>query len=183
MTMILLIGALLSFSNVRLCAEEGPLKTFVDMGACPFECCQFGSWKVEKTTRAFVLPSKNSKQAGKFSAGTSVLALTGEVRTVPSKFLVKKEYGRYKPGDELWVYTYLGEGFFKVWFEGKMYKEDLGFSPYGGTPGNRCEKSEYCWGELDKDVESAWWVKIKSPDGWIGWTNQPENFSGKDGCA
>ena len=40
--------------------------------------------------------------------------------------------GKYRPGNVLWVYTPLGEGFYKVWFRGKMYEEALEFmsGPY-----------------------------------------------------
>lgn len=157
--------------------------TFVDRGACPFECCTYRQWKTEKTTTAYVRPDKRSKQAGRFMAGTKVVALTGEVRTVAGRFVVRRSHGNYKPGDIIWVYTYYGEGQFKIWFKGKMSEEDLGFSPYGGSLGKRCEETTQCWGTLDKELEMTWWIKIKSADGWVGWTNQGENFSGADKCG
>ena len=156
---------------------------FVDKGACPFECCAYGKWKTAVTTVAYARPDKRSKRIGKLKAGSKVTALTGQVQTTPSRFVVKKPHERYKPGDVIWVYTYLGEGLFKVWFNGKMYEENLEFSPYGGSMGKRCEVDNLCWGELDKDLQMTWWIKIKSPDGWIGWTNQGEHFSGADLCG
>jgi hypothetical protein len=157
--------------------------TLVDRGACPFECCAYRQWKTEKTTTAYARPDKRSKRVGKFVAGTKVAALTGEVRTVAGRFVVKKAYQKYRPGDIIWVYTYSGEGLFKIWFKGKMSEENLGFSPYGGSMGKRCEATEQCWGELEKELRMTWWIKIKSADGWVGWTNQGENFSGADLCG
>jgi hypothetical protein len=116
-------------------------------------------------------------------AGSKVNALTGEVRTVAGRFVVKKSHGRYRRGDIIWVYTYLGEGFFKIWFDGKMSEEDLGFSAYGGTGGIRCDDPIQCWGTLDKELQMTWWIKIKSADGWIGWTDQGERFTGADQCG
>jgi len=179
----LAVAAYFIFLSMNAYSKGQPPATFIDKGACPFECCTYREWKTEKTTTAYAQPNKRSKQIGKFVAGTKVVALAGEVHAVPSRFIVKKPHEKYKPGDILWVYTYYGEGSFKVWFKGKMSEESLGFSPYDSSNGKRCEISEECWGELDKELQTTWWVKIKSADGWVGWTNQGGNFSGADQCG
>jgi hypothetical protein len=112
-----------------------------------------------------------------------VEAITGEVHATPVRFVVKKPHAEYKPGDVLWVYTYLGEGHFRVWRNGAMQEEDLGFSPYGGSSGARCQNRQQCWGELEKELKSTWWVKVRSQEGWEGWSNQPEHFGTKDACG
>jgi hypothetical protein len=164
-------------------SQKAPPRFFKDKGACPFECCTYRRWKIVKATKLYERPDVRSRQIGKALAGSRVAALTGEVHTVPSRFVVKKPHERYRPGDVLWVYTYQGEGFFKVWFKGRMYVEELVFSPYGGSTGQRCEVLEQCWGELDKELNSVWWIKIKLPGGRTGWTNEGENFSGADACG
>jgi len=121
---------------------------------------------------------------GVFKAGTKVVGLTGEVRTRPGKFTIKKAHGKYKPGDIIWVYTPLGEGFYKVWFKRRMYKEELDFvsGPFEQTL-PRCEETTECWGILDHQLHVEWWVKVRSKDGWVGWTFHAENFSNMDSCA
>ena len=64
-----------------------------------------------------------------------------------------------------------------------MFEEELGFSPYGGGAGKRCENSDFCWGELDRELHFTWWIKIRTHEGMIGWTDQPDNFSGLNPCA
>ena len=81
------------------------------------------------------------------------------------------------------VYTYQGEGFFTVRYEGQQYTEDLGFSPYGGTGGTRCNDSEHCWGTLTGELQSQWWVKVLLPYGRTGWVEVAGNFSGADACG
>lgn len=165
-------------------AQSKPPALYIDKGACPFECCTYRSWKTEENTIAYERPDKRSKRVGVFKAGTKVVGLTGEVRTRPSTFTIKKAHGKYKPGDILWVYTPLGEGFYKVWFKGRMYEEELEFvsGPFEQTfP--RCEDTPECWGTLDKKLQVEWWVKVRSRDGWVGWTDQAENFSNMDSCA
>ena len=179
----LLLFFLLSLVSV-VSAQTRPPSVFVDRGACPFECCTYRAWRTEKDTIAYSQSSKNSKRVGVFKAGTRVVAITGEVRTRPGKFSIIKAHDKYKPGDVLWVYTPLGEGYYKVWFDGKMTDEELDYmsGPYEETfP--RCEDSKDCWGRLEQPLRADWWVKIKSKQGWIGWTNEAENFSNKDACG
>jgi hypothetical protein len=175
--LILLALAPTAFSQKR------PPSFFNDRGACPFECCTYRRWKTEKTTKLYERPDVRSRQVGTAVAGSRVRAVTGEVHTIPSRFIVKKKHERYQPGDVLWVYTYQGEGFFQVWFKGRMYQEELIFSPYGGSTGQRCEEKDQCWGELDKELNSVWWIKIRLPNGRTGWTKEGNNFSGSDACG
>jgi hypothetical protein len=157
---------------------------YVDKEACPFECCTYQKWTTEESTIAYARPDRRAKRLGKFKAGSQVTALTGEVRTRAGRYVILQAHGKYKPGDVLWVYTPLGEGFYKVWFKGKMYQEQLVYinGPFEWSLGS-CEEAPDCWGKLDKDLQAEWWVKIKSAHGWVGWTNQADNFSNKDGCA
>jgi hypothetical protein len=165
-----------------LAVADQPPGFFVDRGACPFECCQYGAWTVTKATVAYARPDVRSPKVATLTTGTRVTALTGEVHTRPSRFVVTKPHERYRPGDVLWVYTYLGEGVFTVWFKGEMVEQALGFSPYGGTSGTRCDVPE-CWGRLDHELRSTWWVNIETADGRVGWSNQAEHFGGKDACG
>jgi len=155
---------------------------YIDKGACPFECCIYGQWQVTRDTVLYDTPDKKAKIIGKCRSGSSVTAVTGEVHTVAGKFNVKKEFESFKPGDVLWIYTYLGEGYFKVW-DAEHFKElSLGFSPYGGSAGKRCEADNLCVGELEEELDTTWWIKIKTVDGLIGWTFEATNFIGKDSC-
>jgi hypothetical protein len=180
----LALFALLLALGPNAYTQSRPPAVYVDKGACPFECCTYREWRTEKTTVAYARPSKRSRRVGRFKVGTRVVALTGEVRTAPGKFVILKEHGEYKPGDVLWVYTPLGEGVYKVWFKGRMRDEGLDYmsGPYGRSiPG--CEETPACWGRLEKKLRVEWWVRIRSADGWVGWTDRAENFSNKDSCG
>src|SRR5262245_6820329 len=174
---ILAIIISLTLPGSSVYTQSKPPAVYVDKGACPFECCTYRKWKTEKTTIAYARPDKRSKVIGKFKAGATVVALTGEVRATPGKFVVFKAHEGYKPGDALWVYTPLGEGFYKVWFNGKMFDQALEHmdGPFEHTI-PKCEETPDCWGKLESKLQVEWWVKIRSADGWTGWTNQAENF-------
>jgi|SRR5580765_414605 hypothetical protein len=161
-----------------------PPSSYVLKGACPFECCTYRDWSVDKQTVLYLKPSVGSKKVGALETGESATGLTGEVHATPVRFTVKRLHDAYNPGDILWVYSYSGEGIFTVWRNGRLVGEDLGFSPYGGTGGNRCEQpSQSCWGTLESELKSNWWVKVKTKGGIVGWSNQPEHFGNKDACG
>jgi hypothetical protein len=176
----LFVGLLMSCPTL---AQKHAPRSYIDKGACPGECCTYRQWKTEKATPLFSRPDIHSAGVGIARAGSSVKALTGEVHTIASRFIVKKTHGRYRPGDVLWVYTYIGEGLFKVWFKGRMREEGLEFSPWGGSSGTRCEQAGMCWGELDRELKFTWWIKIRTANGVEGWTNQGKNFTGADACS
>lgn len=157
---------------------------YVDEGACPFECCTYGIWRVDKPTELYSEPNHESRAIRHLAAGSLIDADGGKVITQARRFAVKRDHAEYRRGDVLWVYTYLGEGFFRVWHAGQMEEEQLEFSPEGGTAGDRCQDSErLCWGELDRPLRTTWWIRIRDHDGRDGWTDAPENFSGNDACS
>jgi hypothetical protein len=171
--------------GVQGAATDNHPSPYTDAGACPFECCTYREWKVEHRTVLHAAPKGGAAAVGKVERGDSVMALTGEVVTVPARFRVKRDHGDHHAGDAFWVYTYIGEGFFKVWHDEKMEEEQLDFSPYaGGTGGERCEESErQCWGELDTRLKMTWWIKLRTSRGVEGWSREHENFSGSDACG
>ncbi|MEP6847414.1 MAG: hypothetical protein ABI999_01065 [Acidobacteriota bacterium] len=163
--------------------SDGHPTTYVDKGACPFECCMYRRWKTRKNTVAYATPDRRAKRVGMFRQGSWVRGLTGEVRTlVPGKFVVRKPFEENRPGDVLWIYTPIGEGFYKVWFGGRMMEKDMIYttSPRDNLP---CSRSKDCWGELEVKPKMVWWAKVRSPAGWMGWTYQPENFDYVDSCG
>lgn len=140
---------------------------YIDKGACPFECCTYRDWGTEKTTKLYSEPKLNSKVVGLIEKGVVVRAKTGEVHSTPGKIIVTRGGATFKKGDVLWVYTYLGEGFFKIWYRGKFITDFLSEG----------------WDNFEFKPQSVWWVNIKKPSGLEGWSNQPENFSNQDACG
>ncbi len=148
---------------------------YIDKDACPFECCTYREWHTKKTTKLYSEPTITSSHVGIAENGTEVKAQTGEVHIKPGKFIVKNDITTFKKGDILWVYTYLGEGFFKIWHQDNFIEEQIVTDYKNPTIAN--------WGYFERIPESSWWVKIRTPAKIVGWTNQPENFSNKDACG
>ena len=172
-----LLLLLLNSSNAE--AQNTRPKVYIDEGACPSEGCSYGKWQVLKDTPLYSQPTDSAPTVVLVRAGTTVQALTGQVHTAPTPFVVKSDFlgaeGRiWVPGDTIWVVTYTGEGWFRVLIDGKLAEQDLGFSPYGGTYGTRCVGCSR--GELARELRSTWWIKIQTPTGDVGWSRQAGNF-------
>ena len=60
--------------------------------------------------------------------------------------------------------------------DGFRFEEDLGFSPWGGSAGARCERDPDCWGVLRETLEFDWWVRVDDLQGKVGWVPEQEGF-------
>jgi hypothetical protein len=164
------------FLIITSAAHAGDYPVFyVDKGACPFECCTYREWDTIKTATLYTKPNASSPVVGRAEKGITVKAKTGEVHTIPGKLIVRHDVPTFKKGEILWVYTYLGEGYFKIWHQGKFINDQIDFNYRSPTPDD--------WGYFETEPKSVWWVKIRTPTGLEGWTNQPENFSNQDACG
>ena len=139
----------------------------------------YGPWKPTATTALRARPDARSRKVGEVRAGPCVTALTGEVHVrVPGRFAVVKPRERYRPGDVLAVYTYKGEEVYKVRHRGRWIAEQqLTHTPEPGPLARQeCAANPYCWGVFERRPDSDWWIKVRTPEGVVGWTNEPQNF-------
>ncbi len=151
--------------------------TFIDEGACPGEGCVYGeSWVARSRVRLHNAPNLSAPFAGTVLAGEAVQTVSGEVHTRPGRFIIHRSHDEFAPGDEVFLYTYLGEGWFRLRHNGLLKVADLGFSPWGGTSGKRCELDSRCWGSLQQELYFEWWVKVRTEEGLEGWTLDASDF-------
>src|SRR5271169_4931391 len=61
-----------------------PSSTYIDRGACPFECCTYGQWVALTDATLFDRPH-GKKIVGRVKKGEEVRALTGEVHSAPKR--------------------------------------------------------------------------------------------------
>jgi hypothetical protein len=154
-----------------------PTLPYEHHGACPFECCVYREWTVERDTEVF--GGYRATTAVQFSVkrGEKVVALTGVVVTTKFGMGVASPWVRpglgLKPGDRLDVIHHLGEGHWTYWFDGYLRQDAI--------PGRR--QCPTCDIHLVQEPETVWWVKIRAPNGREGWTRHPEHFGNNDACA
>lgn len=151
-------------------SQSKPPAVYRDRHICPVEGCDYRGTAVINVPSPVFTAIGDSKGSFFIKRGEKVRILDSEVHTRAGRFLVNRRSGKYRSGDVIWVYTYLGEGFFKVWYKGKMYQEDLRFSPWGGSAGSRCQDDRVnCFGNLVRDLDMKWWVKVRANNGKTGW--------------
>lgn len=159
---LVLLSAVLSASDDA--GAKMPPRVFVDDGVCPFECCTYRQWTVEKPTT--LLDQPNGKQVlGTLAKGDIVQGLTGKVIStpIPAKADLDIPETPIKKGDTFYVLHYEGEGYWKVWFEGKTTSVHQSVME---VPHPKAE----------------WWVKVKDAHENVGWALSQGNFAHQDAC-
>ncbi|MEK7854570.1 MAG: hypothetical protein AAB288_00645 [Acidobacteriota bacterium] len=111
--------------------------------------------------------------AFRLKKGERVRGLTGSVITSQAgevRVLKRTKIGRFtaQPGDTLYLMTYVGEGFHRVWFKGKITDEET----YDKTIFRQI-----------REPKAVWWVNVRNSKGQIGWSREPDNFGNKDQCG
>jgi hypothetical protein len=163
-----------------------PPVPFEDAGACPFEGCVYREWKARTTVQVRAARRADAPVVFRLRAGESVTALTGVVVTVragrvqfgaPQHLLTSGGPIDVLPGQTLYLLTYQGEGFTKVWFNGKVY-EDVDASSF--MNGACADAPHRCSGRIVEPSRTEWWVQVRNKAGQVGWTREPDKFDGKD---
>ena len=181
---------LIVVSDGAAASDRTPPQTLVEDGACPFECCAYREWSTLAETTLLADPDDAAAVVAVVLPGTRVAGLTGKlIVTRPGRIEVLHDYRSldsghdYRKGDIVRVYAERGEGFFQVWHDGELFDEEATFMYQGHGGWDRCVTDGTCWGKRMAFPESTWWVKVKTPDGRVGWSRKPENFGDKDACG
>lgn len=148
-------------------------------GACPFECCTYGSdWTLREPSALRGAADPYASTVREIPAGGRLAALTGRTRTRRGRFHFTQSSPPFREGERVDVYDYLGEGIYRVWHGGTMTEADLGLSPYGA-------RREGALGRMEADPRQTWWVNVRLGDGAEGWiaVDDPADVAGADACG
>jgi hypothetical protein len=144
--------------------ESAPPNPFVDIGACPFECCEYRSWTAANKVGLLDKPD-DGQIVGYLDEGEIVEGVTGYVISNPVATKANRDIPetRIKTGDIFYVLHYDSIGYWKVWFQGEITFVHENVVPIP-------------W------FASKWWVKIKKNNGLEGWALSDKNFLHQDAC-
>jgi hypothetical protein len=162
---LLLVLLVVCAGTARSADELKPPAVYIDKGACPFECCTYREWVARTDVTLLNLPDGKSV-VGLIKKGEKVLALTGEIHSVPQPVVARRDFpdARVKSGDTVYVLHYVGEGYWKIWHDGKV-DEIEDFPGAGSKP------------------KATWWVQLKISTGAVGWAVEHKNFDNQDACG
>ena len=169
-----------------LAAEERPMLHWIAKGACPFECCHYGTWSVREDVDLYDSPGGFSVVA-KVKSGRTVQALTGEVRLRPLPAIVRytRPYGlELEQGTLIYILDYMGEGHGRVLANGKVGESHiLSVQEHCPFPDGSCWAEFIDPDDAGRQREFTWWVQIRISDGSVGWTQEVGSFGGMDACG
>ena len=147
---------------------DSPPNPFVHKGTCPFECCTYRDWKTLKKVTLLDKP-KGTRKIVDIGKGKIVRGVTGVVYSRPIRLVATHAYedSPIKKGELFYALHGVGEGFWAVWYRGKVYSVD--FSSESETI-------------LDA-ADPKWWVKIRARNGKSGWVLNRDQFGNQDACG
>jgi hypothetical protein len=159
---IMLVLISLFYLQVTLALDFDPTQIYIDKDVCPGEWCRFGDWTATRDIPIYKLPNSTEPPIDKIKKDQTVKAITGNAYVKPQKYVLTSKGNGQTKSEVIWVLTYQGEGFFRVWENGKIQNKELGFSPYGP--------------DIFLPYEVDWWVKFELPNGVIGWAKIDGGF-------
>jgi hypothetical protein len=189
---IILIQVVTAFYISFASANEIPKLPYYDYDACPFECCVYGNWKLNKDVTAFKNPTAKSPITFTIKKGEEVIAITGFVVTYKvgvTKVLKPIKMGyqengnnneeklNLKPGEVIYTLHYAGEGYDLFWYKGKTYSDQISGDKLDPNP-----PPAHLSLQIISRPKADWWVKVKNHKGKIGWIKNPPYFEGSDSC-
>jgi hypothetical protein len=168
--------------------QTAPRLPYESPGACPFECCTYRAWTVDADTNLLTdrrdgAPVLFAVRRGAPVVGVTVVVVTTEFgRAVAQRATQLGPGGAMaRPGDELLLIHYLGEGEWKYWFRGRLAEWFLPDPDNCQRVGRRNSAMfEACAVQVRKKPRTTWWVKVRNREGMEGWTRQVEHFGNID---
>jgi hypothetical protein len=161
-------------------AIRPPALPVVDDNACPFEGCHFGKWIVTHDGPIFSSWREGRKLVASLKNGQIVTGLTGvHITYEPDRVLILQPITelQLQPGDIVFRYMYHGEGFADIWVKGQWKKEyDCTFI----TEKNNSGCLHDCPAKVISVGRKEWWVRLKTPDGLVGWVKVEDQFDCMD---
>jgi hypothetical protein len=169
----LFIPALMLLFVAAAAGQTGPRTPYIDRGACPFECCTYRQWTVDKATVVRAAMTDSAPVAFRLRRGEKVRGLTGTVITTQPGIAealknTVQDPVSLKRGDRIFILTSLGEGFAKAWFKGRIFQAEVYYPEVF---------------KIVREPKDVRWVKVRNSKSKMGWSREPDNFGHKDSCG
>jgi hypothetical protein len=152
-------------SSLMILSPPPPPAIYYDWGACPFEGCTYRTWTTQKVVRLTRRPLGRPSGA-MICVGVRVQGLTGVVISRPVAVRAKHdvEDTPIHAGDTFYLLHYVGEGEWRVMFNGKTFEVGAG--------------------ETSRDrqlrTHAQWWVRVRDAAGHLGWVRSEGQFLNQD---
>lgn len=160
---VLSLSCLIFLCSNIYAQEEKPNVPYIQSNVCPFECCQYGKWIAKSPLKAYKKEGDSSAIAFTIKPGEQFTAIKGNVHVVKLGVVVITEpFDAFSKDDNIFVLSYKGEGFYDIWYKGKVLSDIEQFW---------IDKSSKSSSKalLKQPPQIVWWVLVKNKDGKQGW--------------
>lgn len=142
-------------------AAPAPPEEVLDEGVCPRDDCEYGrAYLVRLPIQVYAEPPKKLGAPDSSLDKKSLLQPDTWVTSETGLVLARKHAGRMastqserkagKGGEDLWLYTYLGDGCWRAWTDGKL--------------------TEICNAQsVEQNPQQEWWIQVRLQDDTQGW--------------
>ena len=179
--------------RVDSATPPSPVSAEVRPGACPFECCTYGTWTPQQPVVLYAVEGDTTSTADTIPAGEGFTARTGNVHLdgIPTVVLTDTLSGydtfgsgaviTLQAGDTAQVLDYVGEGAWNVRSGGRI----LQVTRFWHTPDHPADRGFPDIAEARTEPVSSWWVEVTRADGRTGWllVRKEYRFGGGDRCG
>lgn len=155
---------------------------FADItGQCFDGSCLLKEWKIRKRATLLADHSVAAAPVTTVAFGDSVKVDKILSELQPVRAVVVFDQGRFMKGDEFFILNSLGEGFFRIWHNGRVVAEELlGVSMQQVENGEwaKCPEPDVnCWAEAEGYPEEMWWALVSTRDNKQGWLRDPSSYA------
>jgi hypothetical protein len=163
----------------------------VRAGACPFECCTYGTWTPMQPVVIYAIEGDTASAADTIPTGEAFTSRTGNVHLtdIPTVVLSDTISGydstgtviTLQAGDTVRVLDYVGEGNWWVRSGGRVVQ----LPRFWHTPDRPADRGFPDIAEAATEPTSSWWVAVTRPDVRTGWllVRKEYRFGGWDRCG
>ncbi len=148
---------------------------FVKRPACPGEGCDYGTWLACDAVTVYAREADTTERAFNLVRDEPFEVLSGAVHVTRPEVVVvsrpthqigfQKSGVVFQPGDTLYVLSYIGEGFFDVWYRDSIIETEI-FWPWE----NWFPAKDYEYGgEVIQQGDAAFWIQVRNGSGQEGW--------------
>lgn len=178
---LLLALAMLGLAGARAGAQDLPPRGYESWGVCPFECCTYRDWRADEDMAVHAGRDDNAPVVFRLRRGEAVDGVTGVVvanqarairidRDVRDGFVDGSDVPQLalRAGDVVYMLAPLGEGFYRYWYKGKVYRSGSALTAMPAVQ--------------EAQAELVWWKQVRNKAGQQGWTRS-EKFAHVDACG
>jgi Ankyrin repeat len=169
--------------DILFAALRHPASPYIVEHVCPYEGCNFGRQIADSVIHVYRADGSTAVLAFKIARNEVYTTVDGNVHAVPGAVVLKRSarladlaapyrrdasgkpiIPRYslQQGDTAYPLAYLGEGVYRVWYQGKEIQVEQFWASSTYRPVNPA-------GGLLIPPSGTWWVKIRNTNGAMGW--------------